>query len=173
MDSLHALLVDELKDLWSAENQLTKALPKMAKGASSPDLAAAFQEHLEVTKNQLARIETIFEQLDGSPKGKTCAAMEGLIKEGAEILQEDGEDAVIDAALIIAAQKVEHYEIAAYGGAIAHAKLLGLEDVVDLLTETLNEEKETDEALTALAEESINERALAAGAATVAEDDAE
>lgn len=163
MESLHALLVDELKDLWSAENQLTKALPKMAKGVSSPELADAFREHLEVTKTHVARIETIFEQLEGSPRGKKCKAMEGLIKEGAEILQEDGEESVIDAALIAAAQKVEHYEIASYGSAIAHAKLLGLNEVVELLVETLNEEKETDEALTSLAESSINEEALAVG----------
>ena len=163
MDSLHELLVDELKDLWSAENQLTKALPKMAKGASSPELAKAFREHLEVTKTHVERIETIFEQFDASPRGKKCKAMEGLIKEGAEVLQEDGEESVIDAALIAAAQKVEHYEIAAYGSAAAHAKLLGLDDVVELLVETLNEEKETDEALTSLAESTVNEEALAVG----------
>jgi ferritin-like metal-binding protein YciE len=169
MESLHDLLVDELKDLWSAENQLTKALPKMAKGASSPELADAFREHLEVTKAQMERIETIFEQLDASFRGKKCVGMEGLIKEGAEILKEKGEDAVIDAGLIGAAQKVEHYEIAAYGAAIAHAKLLGLDDIAETLHESLVEEKETDETLSALAEGSINEAALAAGAEAMAE----
>jgi ferritin-like metal-binding protein YciE len=161
MESLQDLLVDELKDLWSAESQLIKALPKMAKGASSPELADAFREHLEVTKVQLQRIEEVFEQLDGSPRGKKCVAMEGLIKEGAEILHEDGDEAVLDAALIAAAQKVEHYEIAAYGSAIAHAKLLGLTDVAKVLHETLAEEKATDETLTTIAESSINQQALA------------
>ena len=162
MESLHDLLVDELKDLWSAENQLTKALPKMAKGATNEELANAFREHLEVTEVQRQRIEEIFEQLDASPRGKKCVGMEGLIKEGSEMLQEGGEDSVIDAGLIAAAQKVEHYEIAAYGSAVAHAKLLGLDDVAKVLEQSLAEEKETDETLSSLAESVVNEQALAA-----------
>jgi ferritin-like metal-binding protein YciE len=164
MDTLRELLVDELKDLWSAENQLTKALPKLVKGAASSELAAAFREHLEVTKTQMRRIEEIFERhLDASPRGKKCVGMEGLIKEGAEMLKEKGEDAVIDAGLITAAQKVEHYEIGGYGSAIAHAKLLGLDEIVELLHESLVEEKTADETLSSLAEGGINEAALAAG----------
>jgi ferritin-like metal-binding protein YciE len=165
MESLHDLLVDELKDLWSAENQLTKALPKMAKGASTPELAAAFREHLDVTKTQMQRIEDVFANLDASFRGKKCVGMEGLIKEGAEVLKEDGDDMVIDAGLIAAAQKVEHYEIAAYGAAIAHAKLLGMDDVASVLHESLEEEKETDELLTSLAESSVNPAAAQAEAA--------
>jgi ferritin-like metal-binding protein YciE len=156
MESLHDLMVDELKDLWSAENQLIKALPKMAKGASTPELANAIREHLEVTKRQLERIEEVFANLDGSPRGKKCVAMEGLIKEGAEVLKESGDENVIDAAIIAAAQKVEHYEIAAYGSVIAHAKLLGLNDIASTLHQSLEEEKETDETLTALAENTVN-----------------
>jgi len=162
LESLRELLVDELKDLYSAENQLVKALPKMAKAAASPELKAAFEEHLEETKGQVDRLVTIFEQLEGSPKGKKCKAMEGLIEEGSEFIDADGEDSVKDAALICAAQKVEHYEIASYGCARTFATLLGLDEVADLLQETLDEEGNADKKLTELAETVINVEASTA-----------
>ena len=147
---LKELYIDELKDLYSAENQLVKALPKMAKAATSPDLRAGFEEHLEQTKGHVQRLETIFEQLGESPKGKKCKGMEGLIKEGSEAIEEyEGE--LLDAALIGAAQRVEHYEMAGYGTVSAFAEELGESDHVTLLNETLEEEKETDEKLSALA----------------------
>ena len=150
---LKELYIDELKDLYSAENQLVKALPKMAKGAASEELRQGFEEHLEQTKGHVQRLEQIFEALGESPKGKKCKGMEGLIKEGAEVLDEDYEGNILDAALIGAAQRVEHYEIAAYGTARAMAEKLGEDEHVSLLTETLEEEKETDEKLTQLAVE--------------------
>jgi ferritin-like metal-binding protein YciE len=155
---LRELYIDELKDLYSAETQLVKALPKMAKAASSEELQEGFEEHLEQTKGHVARLEQIFEALDESPKGKKCAGMEGLIKEGGEVIDEDFEGAVLDAGLIGAAQRVEHYEIAAYGTACAFAEILGESEQVALLRETLKEEKETDEKLTELSEE-INTQA--------------
>jgi len=156
LDSLHDLYVDELKDLYNAENQLLKALPKMAKAATAPELKAAFTTHLEETRGQVTRLETIFTGLGVSPKGKKCKAMEGLIEEGKEIIEEDGDPAVIDAALIGAAQKVEHYEIAGYGTARTFATLLGYADAAELLQETLDEEGNTDKLLTGLAETVIN-----------------
>ena len=162
LESLRELLVDELKDLYSAENQLVKALPKMAKAAASPELKAAFEEHLEETKGQVDRLVTIFEQLEGSPKGKKCKAMEGLIEEGSEFIEAEGEDSVKDAALICAAQKVEHYEIASYGCARTFATLLGLDKIADLLQETLDEEGNVDKKLTELAETVINVEAATA-----------
>lgn len=156
LDSLHDLFVDELKDLYNAENQLLKALPKMAKAAAHPELKAAFEEHLEVTRNQVKRLETIFEELEESPKGKKCKAMEGLVAEGSEIIEEDGEDAVKDAALIAAAQRVEHYEMAGYGCVRTFANLLGFTKAAKLLQETLDEEGDADKALTELAESIIN-----------------
>ena len=162
LESLRELLVDELKDLYSAENQLVKALPKMAKAAASPELKAAFEEHLEETKGQVERLVTIFEQLEGSPKGKKCKAMEGLVEEGSEFIDADGEDSVKDAALICAAQKVEHYEIASYGCARTFATLLGLDEVAELLQETLDEEGNADKKLTELAETVINVEAATA-----------
>jgi ferritin-like metal-binding protein YciE len=159
---LKELYIDELKDLYSAENQLVKALPKMAKAASSDELRQGFEEHLEQTKEHVARLEQIFETLDESPKGKKCMGMEGLIKEGAEAIGEDFEDAVMDSALIGAAQRVEHYEIAAYGTTHEFATLLGETEHASLLEETLNEEKETDEKLTELAKE-INSQANEGG----------
>jgi ferritin-like metal-binding protein YciE len=147
---LKELYIDELKDLYSAENQLVKALPKMAKAATSPDLRAGFEEHLEQTKGHVQRLETIFEQLGESPKGKKCKGMEGLIEEGSEAIEEyEGE--LLDAALIGAAQRVEHYEMAGYGTVSAFAEELGESEHVTLLNETLEEEKETDEKLSALA----------------------
>src|SRR5579863_2521042 len=123
--NLTKLYVDELKDLFSAENQLLKALPKMAKAASSDELRSGFEEHLEQTKGHVQRLEQIFESLDESPKGKKCAGMEGLVKEGSEVMEEDFEDAVLDAGLIGAARRVEHYEMAAYGTVCEIAKVLG------------------------------------------------
>jgi ferritin-like metal-binding protein YciE len=156
LNSLHDLYVNELKDLYSAENQLLKALPKMAKAADSDKLRAAFEEHLEVTKGQVKRLDEIFDELDSSPTGKKCKAMEGLIEEGDEVLEEGGEPAVLDAALIAAAQRVEHYEIAGYGCVRTFATLLGYEEAAALLQETLDEEAEADKKLTELAETAIN-----------------
>jgi ferritin-like metal-binding protein YciE len=150
---LREVYIDELRDLYSAENQLVKALPKMAKGAVSDDLRQGFEDHLEQTKGHVQRLEEIFEALGESPKGKKCKGMQGLIEEGAEALDEDYEGGAMDAALIGAAQRVEHYEIAAYGTARALAEALGENEHISLLTDTLEEEKQTDEKLTELAEE--------------------
>ena len=155
---LKDLYIDELKDLYSAENQLVKALPKMAKAASSSKLREGFEEHLEQTKGHVERLEEIFELLGESPKGKKCKGMEGLIAEGSEITEEDLEGAVLDAGLIGAAQRVEHYEIAAYGTARAFAKVLGESEQASLLEQTLQEETATDEKLTKLSGE-INQQA--------------
>jgi ferritin-like metal-binding protein YciE len=156
LDTLHDLMVNELKDLYSAETQLVKALPKMAKAAGSESLRTAFTEHLEQTKGQVARLDEIFALIDASPRGKKCKAMEGLVEEGSEMAAEKGEDAVRDAGLIAAAQRVEHYEIAAYGSTIAYARLMGHDAVVDLLQATLDEEKAADTLLTELAESEVN-----------------
>jgi ferritin-like metal-binding protein YciE len=158
---LKELYTEELKDIYNAENQLVKALPKLAKAASSDELRQGFEEHLKQTRGHVERLEKIFEMLDESPKGKKCAGMEGLVKEGSEVIEEDLEGAVLDAALIGAAQRVEHYEIAAYSTAIAFAETLGEDEHVSLLESTLSEEKETDEKLTELAKQ-INQEALAA-----------
>jgi len=158
MESLRELYIDELKDLYSAENQIIKALPKMIKAASSPKLKAGFEEHLQQTRNQVERLEKIFKELDESPKGKKCKGMEGLIEEGKELMEEDAEPEVLDAGLIAAAQHVEHYEIAGYGCVRTYAELLGDKNAVKLLQQTLDEEKTTDEKLTALAK-SINIKA--------------
>src|ERR1700732_1870859 len=159
MKLLKHLYVEELKDLFSAENQLVKALPKMAKASTSEELRAGFEEHLDQTKEHVARLEKIFKALDESPKGKKCKGMEGLIKEGAEMIEEDPAPEELDAGLISAAQRVEHYEIAGYGCVSTYAKLLGEEHAVSLLRLTLEEEKETDEKLTQLAG-SINVEAI-------------
>jgi ferritin-like metal-binding protein YciE len=159
--ALKELFVDELKDLYSAENQLIKALPKMAKAATSDDLRAGFQEHLEQTKEHARRIEEICTELGEKPTGKKCAGMEGLIEEGKEMMGEF-EDDVLDAAMISAAQRVEHYEIAAYGTVRTYAELLGHDRAVELLEQTLGEEKETDQKLRELAG-SINVEAANAG----------
>lgn len=158
--TLQDLYVSELKDLYSAEHQLLKALPKMAKAASNPQLAEAFTDHLEETKGQVERLETIFKKLDLSPKGKTCKAMQGLLEEGKEVLEEDAEPGVKDAALIAAAQRVEHYEMAGYGCVRTFARLLGDKQAADLLQETLDEEGTADKKLTDLAESVINEGAV-------------
>ena len=159
LDSLQDLYVTELKDLYNAEHQLLKALPKMAKAASAPELKQAFQEHLTVTQGHVERLETIFKRLGISPKGKKCAAMEGLVEEGTEIIGEDGDPAVKDAALIAAAQRVEHYEMAGYGCVRTFARVLGFARDEKLLQATLDEEGEADHALTKLAESVINRQA--------------
>jgi ferritin-like metal-binding protein YciE len=161
-EGLRTLYIDELKDLYNAENQLVKALPKMAKAASSEELRQGFEQHLEQTKEHVQRLEQIFTSLDESPKGKKCVGMEGLVKEGAEMIEEDFEGAVMDAGLIGAAQRVEHYEIAAYGTASEFARILGENEHVSLLEQTLEEEKETDEKLSELASE-INSQANETG----------
>jgi len=147
---LKELYIDELKDLYNAENQLLKALPKMAKAATSEELSAGFEEHLEQTRGHVQRLEDIFKQLGESPKGKKCKGMEGLIEEGSEAIDQY-DDELLDAALIGAAQRVEHYEMAGYGTVIAFAEELGESEHVELLKQTLEEEKATDEKLTGLA----------------------
>jgi len=159
LPSLKTLLIEELRDLYSAETQLVKALPKMAKAASTEELCDAFNEHLEITKGHVNRLEEIFEQLDEKPKGRSCPAMEGLLKEGAEAIDADGEDSVRDAALIIAAQKIEHYEISGYGSVRTLAELLGEDRAAELLQETQDEEEEADQRLTQLAEDVVNPEA--------------
>ena len=159
---LKELYIDELKDLYSAENQLVKALPKLAKAASSDELREGFEQHLEQTKGHVQRLEQIFEMLGESPKGKTCAGMKGLVEEGQEMIDQDFEGSIKDAGLIGAAQRVEHYEIAGYGTVKAFAQTLGETEHVELLEQTLEEEKETDEKLTELAEQ-INSKANSEG----------
>ena len=152
LSSLQDLFVEELRDLYSAENQLLKALPKMAKGATSKPLQNGFQKHLKQTQIHVERLEKVFDDLGLSPKGKKCKAMEGLVAEGNELLSEDAEPDVLDAALIAAAQRVEHYEIAGYGCVRTYANLLGNKKAATLLQQTLKEEGDTDKQLTALAE---------------------
>jgi ferritin-like metal-binding protein YciE len=159
MDSLKELLQEELKDIYSAEKQLLKALPKMAKNASSDELRSALEEHLEVTRGQVERLEQVFESLGQTAKAKTCKAMQGLIEEGKEMMEEDAEDAVMDAGIIAAAQKVEHYEIASYGTVRTWARLCGQNEAAELLQETLDEEGEADKRLTELAERLVNPEA--------------
>jgi ferritin-like metal-binding protein YciE len=160
LDTLKTLYTNELRDLYNAENQLLKALPKMAKGASSEELKNAFQKHLEQTKSHVERLEEVFEEIGEKPKGKTCKAMKGLVEEGSEILHKEGEESVIDAGIIVAAQKVEHYEIAGYGSVRTFAQLLGKDRSVELLQTTLDEESETNETLNQLAEGIVNPEAL-------------
>ena len=151
--SLRQLYVDELKDLYSAETQMTKALPKMAKASSNAVLRQAFEEHLRQTSEHVSRLEQIFEMLNEKATGRKCLGMEGLVKEGAETLQENYEEPVMDAAIIGAAQRVEHYEIAGYGTAREFAQLLGEDEHVPLLEQTLEEEKQTDQKLSQLAKD--------------------
>lgn len=157
-DSLRQLYVNELKDIYNAETQLVKMLPKMAKASSNAELRQGFEEHLRQTSEHVSRLEQIFDMLGEKPTGKKCLGMDGLMKEGAEVLSEDYEDAVMDAAIIGAGQRVEHYEIAAYGTVRTFAEILGENEHVSLLEQTLEEEKQTDEKLTQLAEE-INSQA--------------
>jgi ferritin-like metal-binding protein YciE len=159
METLEKLYINELRDLYSAENQLLKALPKMAKGASSAELKEAFENHLAETETHVERLEQIFKDLEENPKGKTCHGMKGLIEEGSEILEEEGEESVLDAGIIVAAQKVEHYEMAGYGSVRAFAQLLGQEEAAQLLQTTLDEESKANELLNQLAETTVNAEA--------------
>jgi ferritin-like metal-binding protein YciE len=159
LESLHDLYVEELKDLYSAENQILKALPKMAEAASNDELRTAFKEHVDVTREQVRRLDTIFDEIGKKPGGKHCKGMEGLLAEGSEFLDEEGDPDVRDAALISAAQRVEHYEIAGYGTVRTFAKQLGLDNHARLLQQTLDEEGKTDERLSKLAENRVNTRA--------------
>ena len=156
LNSLHDLLIHELQDLLSAETQITKALPKMAKAASTPELKAAFEEHLTQTENQIKRLEEAFSLLSSPAKSKLCKGMQGLIEEGEELLKTDGASPVLDAGMIACAQKIEHYEISGYGTARHYARLLGFTEVARLLEQTLDEEGQTDQKLTRLAEQFIN-----------------
>ena len=151
MESLKELFVDELKDLYSAENQILKALPKMIKKATSAELKQGFEKHLKETEGHVERLDKIFQELDESPRGKKCKGMEGIIEDGKELMEKDAEPEVMDAGLIGAAQHVEHYEIAGYGCVRTYAELLGLEKIAKLLQKTLDEEAATDEKLTELA----------------------
>jgi len=159
LDTLKDLLIDELKDLNDAEHQITKALPKMAKAASNPQLQTAFTSHLAETEGQIRRLEQVFKALGLNPTRKTCEAMRGLLKEGDEVLEEKADPDVKDAALIAAAQRVEHYEMAGYGTVRTFARTLGLNDVAQLLQETLNEEGAADKKLTQIAERQVNPQA--------------
>jgi ferritin-like metal-binding protein YciE len=161
LESLRDLYLEQLKDLYSAETQLVDALPKMADAASAPELKNAFREHLNQTRQHVERLEKIFQTLNERPKGETCEGMKGLIKEGETMIKMKGEPEVIDAGLIAAAQRVEHYEIAGYGTVRTYAELLGEQEAVRLLERTLQEEEETDEKLTEIAESRVNEEAFA------------
>jgi ferritin-like metal-binding protein YciE len=164
VDSLKSLLIEQMKDLYDAEKRLTKAIPKLAKASTNEELQSALHEHLDETETQVSRIEQVFELLDERPKAKPCEGMKGLIEEGDEHAKEDYEDDDLrDAMIIGSAQRVEHYEIAGYGTAIAHARLLGLDDVVELLESTLEEEKRADVKLTEIAESVVNLEAADAG----------
>ncbi|MGE3818902.1 MAG: ferritin-like domain-containing protein [Isosphaeraceae bacterium] len=159
LQTLRDLLVEQLQDLYDAENRITKALPKMAKAATAPELKAAFEKHLAETEDQITRLERVFETLGEKARKKTCLAIKGLIEEGEETIKANAEPEVRDAALIAAAQRVEHYEIAGYGTVRSYAKLLKEKDVLKLLNETMAEEVSTDKALSELAESTINVQA--------------
>lgn len=163
LDSLRTLWIEEMRDLYNAETQLLKALPKMAKKATTPELKEAFETHLDQTQGHVERLEEIFDRLGKKPGGKTCKAMKGLIEEGSEMMSEDGIDSVIDAGIIAAAQRVEHYEIAGYGVVRTFASILGEDEAEDLLQETLDEEGEADKTLTEIAEGIVNDEAEEAG----------
>jgi ferritin-like metal-binding protein YciE len=168
--TLQEKLVDEIRDLYHAEKQLIKALPKMAKAASHDDLRDGFETHLEETREHVTRLEEVFEALGEKVRAKACKGMAGIIEEGSELIQDEEPGVVMDAALIGAAQRVEHYEITAYGTCVAWARLLGMDDVVSLLEQTLEEEKATDKKLTALAEQEVN---LSAANETQSDDEEE
>jgi ferritin-like metal-binding protein YciE len=157
--NLNDLLLDHLKDLYDAEHQITKVLPKMAEAASSQQLKSAFNQHLKETENQIRRLEQVFDALGKKPSRRPCKAMKGLIEEGEELLQEDAAPEVLDAGLIAAAQKVEHYEMAGYGAVRTYARVLGMPEAAELLQQTLDEEGNADKKLTQLAESSINAQA--------------
>lgn len=160
LESLKDLYREQLKDLYSAETQLLDALPKMSEAASTPDLKRAFSEHLRQTQEHVRRLERIFDELGERPQGHTCEGMKGLIREGEEMMAMKGDPAVLDAGLIAAAQRVEHYEIAGYGTVRTYAELLGHDGHMTLLERTLDEEEQTDELLTRLAESHVNEEAF-------------
>ena len=157
--TLHDAFIDELRDTYDAERQLTKALPKLAKAAASPELREAFQSHLEETRHQVERLEQVFQSLDEKVRGKHCDGIAGIIEEGKSIMQEDFDDSTMDACLIAAGQRAEHYEMAAYGTLVAWARAMGHSEAADLLQETLDEEKAADEKLSAIAEGGINQSA--------------
>lgn len=159
MKNLHDLFEETLRDIYYAEKAITKALPKMAKKASSQELSSAFEEHLQQTEGQIERLEQVFKILDKSPRGKKCAAIEGMIEEAEEVIKESESDTVRDAGMLAAAQAVEHYEISRYGTLVAWAQKLGLAEAAELLEQTLDEEKETDAKLSELAESEINAEA--------------
>lgn len=159
MGTLHDAFLDELRDTYDAEKQLTKALPKLAKAANSPDLRAAFESHLEETRQQVERLEQVFASLDEKVRGKHCDGIAGIIEEGRAIMEEDFDEMTTDACLIAAGQRAEHYEMAAYGTLIAWARAMGHDEAADLLQETLDEEKAADEKLSSLAEGGINQEA--------------
>ena len=171
--TLHDAFIQELKDVYDAERQLTKALPKMARAASSDDLREAFEMHLRETQEQVSRLEQVFEAIDETVKGKHCEGMAGIIEEGKGIMEEDMDEASMDASLIAAAQRVEHYEIAAYGTLIAWARAMGHKEAVTLLEENLEEEKSADEKLSSLAEGGINQAAADAAHGGEEDDDVE
>jgi ferritin-like metal-binding protein YciE len=172
LSSLDDLLVQEMQDMFNAEGQILKALPKLAKAATNPDLRAAFEKHRVQTEGHVRRLEEAFKVLALPAKGKKCEGMAGLIEEGKKVLEQDAEPAVLDAALIAAAQKVEHYEIASYGCICTYAEMLGLDQVHELLSQTLDEEETTDQLLTALAESVINLEAGAEGLENEEEEEA-
>jgi ferritin-like metal-binding protein YciE len=157
--TLHDAFIDELRDTYDAEKQLVKALPKLARAASSPDLRTAFESHLEDTRGQVERLEQVFASLDEKVRGKHCDGIAGIIEEGKSIMEEDFDDATMDACLIAAGQRAEHYEMAAYGTLVAWARAMGHAEAADLLQETLDEEKAADEKLSSLAEGGINQEA--------------
>jgi len=163
LNSLNSLFEDELRDVYDAEKQILKALPKIIKATSNNELRNALSTHLEETRGQVERLEQAFESLDLKPKGKHCAGMAGILEEGSDLLEEDGDDAVLDAAFIAASQRVEHYEITAYGTLMAWAKLLGYRDAFSLLKANEQEEKAADAKLSKLAESSVNQQAVSAG----------
>jgi ferritin-like metal-binding protein YciE len=171
--TLHDAFIDELRDAYDAEKQLTKALPKMAKAASSPELRDAFQAHLEETRGQVGRLEEVFASLDEKVKGKHCDGIAGIIEEGKSVMEEDFDDVTMDACLIAGAQRAEHYEMAAYGTLVAWARAMGHEEAAVLLQETLDEEKAADEKLSSLAEGGINQDAAEAAHPEKEEDDEE
>jgi ferritin-like metal-binding protein YciE len=166
LETLRDLFLNELRDMYHAEKQLVRALPRMAKAADSEELRQAFQKHLGETEGQVKRLEGVFQSLGETARGKRCQGMEGIVEEGKEILEEEGQEPVIDAALIASAQKVEHYEIASYGCLITYADLLGEREASRLLKQNLAEEEATDKALSQLAERSINQAAAAVRAGT-------
>lgn len=164
--TLRDALIDEVRDLYHAEKQLVKALPRLAKATTSGELREAIELHLTETENQVTRLEQVFALLEEKPRAKMCAGMAGIIEESSDLLKEGGEDAVLDAGIIAAAQRAEHYEISAYGTAVAWADAIGLADVADLLRESLDEERAADETLSALAEDGINAAARVGTEAT-------